>query len=249
MSIEVNFSGRTGNKMFQFTFARILSTLNGLQLLTEWSDPGFIQATPNPVGRVNYGPTTILPDTRISEHGIPHHVKDLRNSKVYVDGFFQDISYYQYCERITKSVWKVDPIEKRPPNEIVMHLRIGDYLDSGLRSVISPNWHDQILSMINYNPKRSKLYIVVEDPSERILGNYKKHRPEIVSQSAKEDFNFIRSFDTIICSNSSFCWWAAYLSDASNIFTFEPWLQFPKKEHLNLAYMKRATPVKGRYYK
>jgi len=249
MSVEVNYGGRTGNKMFQYAFGRIMATLNGLQLLTEWAEPEFIRATPIPIGRINTSSEVTLYDSNVPEHGIPHHLEDYRNNKIIIHGYYQDISYYEYDERITRSIWDLDPVDKRPPNEIVLHLRVGDYLDSGLRSVISPNWHDRILSMINYNPKRMKLYIVVADTSERILGNYTKHRPEIVSQSAKEDFDFIRSFDTIISSNSSFSWWAAFLSNASKIYTFAPWLRFPEHENLNLAHMRRAIPLKGGYYK
>jgi hypothetical protein len=38
-----------------------------------------------------------------------------------------------------------------------------------------------------------------------------------------EDFNLIRSFDKIIVHNSTFSWWAAVLSDASQVKVFEPW--------------------------
>ena len=38
-----------------------------------------------------------------------------------------------------------------------------------------------------------------------------------------DDFNFIRSFNNIMIFNSTFSWWAAVLSNASNVGTWGPW--------------------------
>ena len=38
-----------------------------------------------------------------------------------------------------------------------------------------------------------------------------------------EDFNLIRSFDKVIVHNSTFSWWAAALSGASQVAIFDPW--------------------------
>ena len=38
-----------------------------------------------------------------------------------------------------------------------------------------------------------------------------------------DDFNFIRSFDQIMFKNSTFSWWASFLSNASKIGVFKLW--------------------------
>ena len=38
-----------------------------------------------------------------------------------------------------------------------------------------------------------------------------------------KDFDFIRSFDKVMIFNSTFSWWAAVLSGASSVGTWEPW--------------------------
>ena len=40
-----------------------------------------------------------------------------------------------------------------------------------------------------------------------------------------DDFNFIRSFDKILVHNSTFSWWAAVLSEASQVGVWAPWVR------------------------
>jgi hypothetical protein len=60
----------------------------------------------------------------------------------------------------------------------------------------------------------------------------------------KKDFDIIRSCDRVICGNSSFSWWAAFLGKPKACFTFKPWMRFSP---LNLASMVGATPVDGQF--
>jgi hypothetical protein len=69
---------------------------------------------------------------------------------------------------------------------------------------------------------------------------------EIHSGTAIEDFNFIRQFGTILCSNSSFCWWAAWLSNAKTVYTFQQWLT--GSHMVDLAHTKGFTTFPGKYY-
>jgi len=46
------------------------------------------------------------------------------------------------------------------------------------------------------------------------------------SDSTIEDFNYIRSFDKIVFTNSTFAWWAATLSKASSIGVYEYWRKY-----------------------
>lgn len=49
------------------------------------------------------------------------------------------------------------------------------------------------------------------------------------------DFNLIRSFNKIIVFNSTFSWWAAVLSGASEVAIFDPWkIAKPKEKRRNL---------------
>jgi len=54
-----------------------------------------------------------------------------------------------------------------------------------------------------------------------------------LSSDFMKAFDFIRSFDKIMIFNSTFSWWAALLSDASQIGVFAPW-KTTKKRNKNL---------------
>ena len=61
------------------------------------------------------------------------------------------------------------------------------------------------------------LYIVTDGLSDNFMRNFDVYNPKIISSSQSSDFRFLMSFDKIITSQSTFSWWAAFLSDASNI--------------------------------
>lgn len=56
-----------------------------------------------------------------------------------------------------------------------------------------------------------------------LVDGFKEFDPVFHHNSFIEDFNFIRSFDKILIYNSTFVWWAATLSQATQVGVFEPW--------------------------
>lgn len=243
--LTCEWHGRTGNNIFQYVFARLLAYKNGLHMGTEWPHQDFIRTTVPYPGNTCHEPVVKINDLYHAEHGIDWYSKDFKKKRVYCSGFFQHPKYYDGFTGIIRSFFDIPPFKKRPSNEIVMHVRIGDYADRGLRSVMEPAWYGKILKQLRYNPKTHKLFIVTENRNEKYVKKFLHYRPEIVSQSPAEDFHFIRQFDNILCSNSSFAWWAAWLSEATKIFTFSRWIREPHGAIIRLAFMKRALPIMG----
>lgn len=243
------YHGRTGNNMFQYVFARLIAEHNGLEMGTPWPHQNFIKTTPHKRGRTIKTNPVELKDLYYDQHGVDFFSMNLKKSCVKCDGFFQDPKYYDWAEATVRGFFNLEPVQKRPPTDIVMHVRLGDYQDKGLRSVIQPQWYCKILQSMHFNPNKQKLYIVLEEKSHQYLINFLRYRPLVISGTAspEKDFNFIRSFDTILCSNSSFCWWAAFLSDANRIYTFSRWMREPHGAVIRLAYMRRATPILGNW--
>ena len=53
---------------------------------------------------------------------------------------------------------------------------------------------------------------------------FQKYNPIwINNEDSIQDFNIIRKFDKILITASTFGWWAAFLSDASEIYSYAPW--------------------------
>lgn len=248
LGVTCEYHGRTGNNIFQYVFARLIAEKNGLAMDTAWIHPDFIRVTTPAPGDRFVEPVVGINDLYWNQHDIDWFSRDFRGKRVMCSGFFQSPMYYDKHTDLVKSFFDLDKVEKRPKNEIVMHVRLDDYADPGLQSVIAHTWYAKILTSMQFNTKKNKLYIVT-DPKSKDDPYLKKfiitYQPTIISNSAAEDFHFMREFDTIICSNSSFAWWAAWLSEASRIFTFSKWIREPHGQRIKLPLTKRATPVYG----
>ncbi len=49
-----------------------------------------------------------------------------------------------------------------------------------------------------------------------------------------DDFNFMRRFNQILIGPSTFGWWAAFLSNATNIYVYQPWRRGKGERNKNL---------------
>lgn len=88
-------------------------------------------------------------------------------------------------------------------------------------------WYENIINKIKFN----KMYICTDVKDDPYLKYFNKYNPVILSRGVMEDFNTIRSARKLIISISTMSWWAAFLSNAQEIYMPKPdygaW-QFPK---------------------
>ena len=66
--------------------------------------------------------------------------------------------------------------------------------------------------------KPSKIYLVTDSPKDSYFSQFDKYNHEIISESPWGDFAFISSSDQVCAANSTFSWWAAFLSNATKIY-------------------------------
>ena len=231
--VTVKYEGRTGNRLFQYVIARLVSSHSGLKIGTEWPEPDFIETTTPKEGVEVYGKQTIVNTiASFDKH-------DMGYGRWHLEGYFQDAALYNQHREEIKSFFRLPEFIKNT-EDLVVHLRLCDYWCDRIKSVINPL---AIIKAIKSIPHR-QLFIVVQDhPSnKKYLRAFEGYCPQYISDSPKEDFHFIRSFDKIICANSSFSWWAAFLSDARKIVTFDPWWGNPGPK---LSNMIGATVMRG----
>jgi hypothetical protein len=221
MSIEIKWTGRTGNSFFQYAYARLKSAETGIKLVTPWPHSEFLEATPFCEGRE-------------TEEVIEYSAHNVQDAKHYIGK-----------RDVMRKFWIVPKVVQNF-DDLVVHLRLTDYNLEWIRSVINPEWYDKLIRSQKYR----RLYIVVEDhPSvKRYLSFFNRFKHKVVQASPKECFDFIKSFDKIICSNSTFCWWAAYLSEARTVFTHRPWLSDARRKAF-LDNMEGAIQVDGGFYR
>jgi hypothetical protein len=233
MSVTVKFEGRTGNRLFQYVIARLVASHSFLELGTEWEENNFIDVTKPSPGVISGKQQTIV-------NGIsPGPRLDLGIGRYHLEGYFQDAELYNQHREEIKGFFRLPEFIKNT-EDLVVHLRLADYWCDRVKSVINPL---AIIKAIKSIPHR-QLFIVVQDhpTNKKYLRAFESYCPQFISDSPKEDFHFIRSFDKIICANSSFSWWAAFLSEARKIVTFDPWYANPGPK---LSNMIGTTVMKG----
>jgi hypothetical protein len=253
--VGVKFIGRLGNQIFQYAFLQYLKTNNqGKTIffvnphhgyLTKYFDLGAYQNLI--LGSKAYSAITrVIPkvikfnEVYIESIQVPKKV-EVKDWTIY-KGFFQTDFYVKQIIGGLKIKIKKEFTDKfelefgqqfKDNKTIVVHIRRTDYLNYGKRDISLP---------MEYFKKRldalgdihDHLVYFVSDDIEHVK-SYFKEQPNFIYSSNNEitDFQIIKNADIAIISNSSFAWWAAYLSDKqSKVYAPKNWLGFRiGKEH------------------
>lgn len=250
MSVIVKrWIGRTGNQLFQYAAARYVAMRNNLYLETEWPNPNFLKVVPwNNVGDTCKHPEVLLTD--LTGAGAQKNMLNgtFNQCRVILDGYFQDVAYFNNNREQIRE-WFEPCQMPRNTEDWVLHYRTTDYWHPQVDSMIEPEWYYRILKSNSYFDGKNgdRVLIVTDDVWDPCVGELQKmigNKCHISDGNPKQDFDTIRSSDRVICGNSSFSWWAAFLGKPKVCFTFKSWMRFSP---LNLANMAGATPVDGQF--
>ncbi|HAI98139.1 TPA: hypothetical protein DCL30_01175 [Candidatus Peribacteria bacterium] len=210
--IEVHYSGGLGNVLFQYCFARVLAGQLGYALEAK-PVPGFPHTADRIDGkRFPGGAIVVLEGHKVD---LPAILADTRDRKIIVKGCFQRYEYYHsFREQIRTWMQPACSAAAKPdPRALVMHVRRGDYLRvEGYPLPFS--FYKDVLKRADFD----HLVICTDDPRDPFFRKFRHHDPEIKSGDLLEDFCFLKSAKKIALSQSTYSWWAAYLSDATEIY-------------------------------
>lgn len=238
--------GRFGNNLFQYAAARLLAQKNELHLATPWCHDDILRVLPfdNGGGVYQHPVEEVFFVGDSMNNANDRYVLKRKYEKrhVIMDGYFQHAEYFNAHRREIQS-WFEPCTMSQNTKDWIVHYRVGDYWHPRVQSVIAPSWHIGILKANGYFESGAKLYIVTEIPDDPCVVELKNAtQGEIVRESVRDDFNMLRSFDNIICSNGSFAWWAAFLGRPRKCFLFKRWMFL---HCLDLMYMDGGIAVDG----
>jgi len=231
--VIVELPGLLGNRLFAYCMGKIIAEKKGWKV---HCDP--IYGFPTTYSCKQNLPTQEYPLDLIAvaqdiDLNPIWENKSLRNIRL--RGYFQRSKYFTpYAEKIRKDWLRIDPALILPKNhkDIVVHVR----------ALYPKSWqvpfeyYKKALDSTTYE----KVYICTDDPTHPYLDNFKPYNPIIrstrnldqtmstgvswaeISKLNLDDFLFIHSFDKIIINFSTYSWWAAYLSDAKEIYAPNP---------------------------
>lgn len=228
--VAINLPALLGNRLWGFCVAKIIATeLNyDLHCKPIYGFPNTYSYQesypPN-----NYGWEINTHDQEIDIDGI---IQNKNDRNIRLKGYFQRYSYIEKYADIIRNDWlKIDSalLHKVDPEDIVVHIRfhVG-------QTPMKFEYYQQALAMAHYK----QVYICTEQPNHPFLKNFDPYNPIIVStrdfeayfhniswdETTKlnvDDFGFMASFNKIIISYSTYAWWAAFLSNATEIYA--PW--------------------------
>lgn len=225
------FRGLLGNRLFAFCIGKIVSEELGFSL---YSPPIF--GFPNTYQYQN----TTLSSQYLTEKvlgtgdwemflDINKIVNNKTKRNIVLEGYFHKYEYLKsYKDKIRNDWLKFDrsllPIQD--PNDIVIHLRTQFWAYS-----LPFEYYEQALALTTYN----RVFICIDEPTDPILKKFAKYNPiikssrsinnlwqkmpeEELSKLNLDDFLFIMSFNKIIIAQSTYSWWAAFLSNAKEIY-------------------------------
>lgn len=253
--VGVLFNGRLGNQLFQFYFLLYLKSRKKNTLfffpnphhakIAKYFDLGpFRNLTLN--SKIYSVVTRLIPriikfnEVYIQNIQVPKEV-DVKDYTIY-KGFFQSDWYLKHTpepfkirikEKYANSFRKLygDIFDKE--KTIAVHIRRTDYLNYGKRDISLPiGYFKKRLASI---PDIDSYRVFFLSDDVEFVKNAIEEKPNFIFSNHDEitDFQIIKNADIAIISNSSFSWWACYLSDKDNkVYAPKNWFGFRLgKEH------------------
>ncbi len=223
--ILVNYSGGLGNTLLQYCMGRILAERTGFRLVANHLD-GFVGTAETVTGVECSSRGSVQLTNQIVN--IDEVVKSGSQIVLGPMGFFQRYEYYKpYKEKIRQWL-RTDYYDVgQTKNDAIIHLRLGDCVLGDLAEhpyVMPVEYFQTALRSMSFD----RLY-VCSDPEtlghpmfHEYMESFKEYDPKLLGGDYIQDFMAVKSFNKIIMSQSTFSWFAAFLSDASEIFVPVP---------------------------
>lgn len=240
MSVEVALTGRLGNHLFQYAFARIVAEHHGLRMRCverpfvplsfagipldsagSSSLSGLQQHFPNAPASL---PGRVIDEPAITPRG-PRGVQNpdlgaILNSPprhYSFTGIYQRYEYFAPYRSTLRQWFEPSGVSVRvevQPRDVLLNVRGG--LDWMIFNRTLPHsYYETALSGLTNVGRIFVCGVGIDDAFRR---RFEKYDPIYFEGSAMEHFAFIQRFDRMIIAGSTFSWWAAFLSDASVIY-------------------------------
>ena len=211
----VNVCGGVGNQLFQIANGYAYSKKHNKEM---WINPYYWNASQGK-SPTDYQSTIFKNfqywscpngNTKILMETIPFLELDFHIGNVSLNGYFQSLKYFKdYFEEFKNKLdlprVKKDFIEK---NNVAFHIRRGDYLlYPTIHYVCDTNYFKNMFEEFsNYQIN------VFTDSPNYVLDEFKDFKFNLIQTSSElNDLTLMSQHDNMVCSNSSFSWWASVL--------------------------------------
>jgi hypothetical protein len=246
MSVHVALRGNLGNNLFQYAIGRIIAEHHGYAL--ECCTRPFGATQPGRFVKFS-GPATLeglalhfplaplrrpgrCVDAPVEQYDVDGDrnawngqridlAEILRNPsprQIRLHGYFQRMEYYApYADQLRQ--WftprSVGVPFEASPRDVVVSVREED--DYGVFGWVLPlSYYHEALGRI---PLRGRVFVCSSRFSRRLREGLAEYSPIFVPGTPIQQFRFMTRFKTLVLSNSTFAWWAGFLSSAGCIYS------------------------------
>jgi hypothetical protein len=177
--------------------------------------------------KINFKEYTIQKDTEFTYHNVK--INENKNC-IALQGYFQSEKFFEKYKDDIKNLFKLpEDLEKFAKEKIssynfskdivAVHIRRGDYIGSDLHRVLPLEYYKIAMEFI-VKQKNVEFLFFSEDKEwiHENFGNVKL----IECEKDYEEFAIMQKCHHFINANSSFAWWAAYLSNNSGKIVIAP---------------------------
>jgi hypothetical protein len=155
-------------------------------------------------------------------------------------GYFQSWRYPDRVKRkfpdhtlktVPVSDWAKSTISAaKVSNPILCHIRRGDFLKlQDLFGVLNYKYYLDAIDELRSTGVRNPVWVMTDSPTEISPEFLEKAGAELILEPAHtlttDTFAVMQACNSFIISNSTFSWWAAYASNATNVIAPKPWFK------------------------
>lgn len=238
--VIVKAKGGLGNQLFQYACGRAQALRLGTKLLLSTWDCGVRSVLKRPLYLTQFnvqagmaGPEDLRTSNTVHENPFTDAPHVRVSGNVILEGFWQSEKYFSDAaayikyeleftdaDRMSQARAYVQALRKlRGTPVIAVHVRRGDYLEADNRNRyhnLSLQWYR--MAMLCFPPQAE--FLVFSDDIAWCRDNMVHHMAPTVRLHFSdglelEDLARMRACDGYIIANSSFSWWAAWLSDSA----------------------------------
>jgi hypothetical protein len=226
--IVVRLKGGTGNQMFQYAYGRALSLKKGETLGLDKNYLGSF-ATPREYTLDVFNIKAQL----AKSYQIFFSMLTLR----YFDGYWQSENYFKEFENEIRKDFKLknSPAQNildlakeiSSSDSLCLHVRRGDYVGNAYHETVDRKYYEQGLKYISERTAISRIYVFSDD-IEWCKENMKFDYPmtfvgdEYSGEKGEGHLYLMSACKNFLIPNSSFSWWAAWLSESKNKIVVAP---------------------------